>query len=656
MEVLVARLDQRRRAARAHGDDIDLGVIEPQVQEAIIELAERAQRPRLGARLRERIDILGGLRATDQQARRALRVVERELDILVRELVVRDLRIERGQRERRAAHDRLLRSERLRGIGDRGIPLRARHEVIDEAPLLGALALDAFGRGAEHIGAIAAHLALVDEPREPARAGKHREERRLREAHRGVAVIHQHRLGARERELVSAARRRPLACSERGQPRVLAGILEVQPRFVRELAEVHLERVGREPEHVDVRAGAEHPVEIRAEHHALHLGMLEAQPLDRIRELDIDREVVRVQLQLVTGLVRVGIVDRHREAGDVALDGKLPVVVAARMSLEGRRIHELGLSGTLLLVTLIRHALYCRCDVPRIGRQRGPRPARAAGSLPSRAGRIQRPLRAVPGPARDRRRQYLAPAVCGGRARARHHARGTAFGLDRARAQTDRAPRRPRRGQIHDRRRTREEARCAVRRARSGDRGRDGPVTRRCLHHARRGLLPPRRARGPHALARRECADRAGYRWLDRQRPDHLRPPPLAGTHDLSAREARRPLEPRRRPGRSAADGREPARIRRAPRPDRGAREALRARRSHDRDEWPHGEASGCRDLRGASVERRDHLLRPRSDERSNDLAHRSYSILAACSRCASRIDVPSSAARNAARKAALRI
>ena len=115
------------------------------------------------------------------------------------------LRLERRQRDRRAARDVLLRGERLRARGDRLVPLRARHDVIDQAPVLRALALDALGGRAEHVGAVAAHLALVDEAREAAGAGQHGEQRRLGEADRGAAVVDEHRLVARERELVAAA-------------------------------------------------------------------------------------------------------------------------------------------------------------------------------------------------------------------------------------------------------------------------------------------------------------------------------------------------------------------------------------------------------------------------------------------------------------------
>ena len=51
-------------------------------------------------------------------------------------------------------------------------------------------------------------------------------------------------------------------------------------------------------EHADIGAGAEHARLAGAQHHHLHLGMLEAQALQRIGKLDIDAEVVGIELEL----------------------------------------------------------------------------------------------------------------------------------------------------------------------------------------------------------------------------------------------------------------------------------------------------------------------------------------------------------------------
>src|SRR5205085_9148184 len=107
--------------------------------------------------------------------------------------------------ELRSARDGLLRGEGLRALAHRLVPGRAGDEPIDEAPVLGALALEALGERAEHVRAVSTNLALVDEAREAAGARQHREQRRLGERHGAVAVVDEQDLVARERELVTAA-------------------------------------------------------------------------------------------------------------------------------------------------------------------------------------------------------------------------------------------------------------------------------------------------------------------------------------------------------------------------------------------------------------------------------------------------------------------
>ena len=68
----------------------------------------------------------------------------------------------------------------------------------------------------------------------------------------------------------------------------------------------------------------------RAQQHDLHLGMLEAQPLQRVGELDIDAEVVGIELQLVAFEQAAVLVDVHGQGGDVAVDRQFPVPVARR--------------------------------------------------------------------------------------------------------------------------------------------------------------------------------------------------------------------------------------------------------------------------------------------------------------------------------------
>ena len=65
------------------------------------------------------------------------------------------------------------------------------------------------------------------------------------------------------------------------------------------------------------------------------LGMLEAQPLHRVGELDVDAEVVGVELEPVVGREARVFADVHRERGDRAVDLERPVPVRAGGNLEG---------------------------------------------------------------------------------------------------------------------------------------------------------------------------------------------------------------------------------------------------------------------------------------------------------------------------------
>src|SRR6185437_10080431 len=104
--------------------------------------------------------------------------------------------------------------------------------------------------------------------------------------------------------------------------------------LVGEFAEIDLVGVGCAGQHADIGAGAEHPVLAGAQQHHLDAGMLETQPLHRIRELDIDPEVVGIELELIAFEQPAILVDIHGQGSDLAVDIELPVPVARRLGLE----------------------------------------------------------------------------------------------------------------------------------------------------------------------------------------------------------------------------------------------------------------------------------------------------------------------------------
>jgi hypothetical protein len=93
-------------------------------------------------------------------------------------------------------------------------------------------------------------------------------------------------------------------------------------------------RVGRARQHADVGAGAEHTVLARLQHHDFNFRMLEAQPLHRVVEFDIDAEVVGIEFELIAVEQAAGLVDVHDQLGDIAIELQLPMPVATRLGLE----------------------------------------------------------------------------------------------------------------------------------------------------------------------------------------------------------------------------------------------------------------------------------------------------------------------------------
>ncbi len=62
-------------------------------------------------------------------------------------------------------------------------------------------------------------------------------------------------------------------------------------------------------------------------HHAGDLGMLEADALQSVVQLDIDAEVVGVELELVARPQAAVFVDVHGQRGHAAVDGETPVAI-----------------------------------------------------------------------------------------------------------------------------------------------------------------------------------------------------------------------------------------------------------------------------------------------------------------------------------------
>ena len=161
-------------------------------------------------------------------------------------------------------------------VAHRPIELSPWNRRVDQPPSHRRRRLDALAFGDEDIGEIPADVPLVAEAGEPAGRGEHREEWQLGERHGRRSVVDEQDLIAGEGKLISAPGRGTVDGRDVGLPGVGGGVFDLQPRLVRELAEIHLPRMGGLSEHPDVRAGREAPVLGGGDDHAPDRRMLES--------------------------------------------------------------------------------------------------------------------------------------------------------------------------------------------------------------------------------------------------------------------------------------------------------------------------------------------------------------------------------------------
>jgi hypothetical protein len=177
-------------------------------------------------------------------------------------------------------------------------------------------------------------VALVDHPRQAAGAGEDGQERDLRQRDGGGEVVDEDDLVTGQRQLVASARRRAVDGRDPDLAGVLRGVLDAVAGLVGELAEVDLVVVRRPRQHLDVRPCAEDLVDAAGQDDRVHLGVLEAEPLGRVRQLDVDRQVVGVELELVVVPQAAVGIDLHGQGGHRAVDGQPPMPVVLGRGLE----------------------------------------------------------------------------------------------------------------------------------------------------------------------------------------------------------------------------------------------------------------------------------------------------------------------------------
>ena len=163
---------------------------------------------------------------------------------------------------------------------------------------------------------------------------------------------------AGQRELVAAAR---AGAFDRADI-VLAGIgargLERIARLVGELAEIHLVRMGRDTEHADVGARAEHPILARSQHDRAHFRVLEPHALHDVGEFDIDAEIVGIEFELIAVEQTAVFVDVHEQGRDGAVIRHAPVPIPRGIGLEIDALGQTALSRVVFIGYMHNNAYY----------------------------------------------------------------------------------------------------------------------------------------------------------------------------------------------------------------------------------------------------------------------------------------------------------
>jgi len=113
-----------------------------------------------------------------------------------------------------------------------------------------------------------------------------------------------------------------------------ARILDAVARLVGEFAEIDLRSVAGLSEHVDIGAGTEDPLLAARHDHDAHLGMLEADAVQRVRQLDVDAKVVGIELEPVAGEEPGLFRNIQGQRGDRAVTGEAPMAIAEGIAVE----------------------------------------------------------------------------------------------------------------------------------------------------------------------------------------------------------------------------------------------------------------------------------------------------------------------------------
>ena len=236
----------------------------------------------------------------------------------------------------------LHRGGKLRGLGD----------TVHQPPVHRALATHTLHAGAEDVGQIVPHVALVRDTCQPTGAGQHAQQRHFGQRHGRRPVIDQDDFIARQCQLIATARAGAIHCRNELEARVFGGVFNAVARLVGELAEVDLPGMAGHTQHEDVGARAKDTVLATGDDDAADVGVLEADAVERVMQLNVHPQVVAVELEFVArtdpavlryvkGQPRNGTLDRQ---GPVAVLRGISAVVNAFGNV-GEVCHEVSVEN-----------------------------------------------------------------------------------------------------------------------------------------------------------------------------------------------------------------------------------------------------------------------------------------------------------------------
>ena len=239
----VQGLDGVSVAAGLQHPGADLQFVGAQVQDGVVELAGQGQRVPVGAGSDDGVHAgrLRAFRRPDGDDGLALGAVNVHAHVLPLQAVAVEAALDRGQGHALGAGRAVaLLGQLQRAFLHTGGELRGLGDLVDQAPGHGLLATHALGGGAEDVGQVVAHLALVGDAGQAAGAGQHAQQRHLGQAHGRAAVIDQQDLVAGQGQLVAATGAGTVDGGQELQAAVRGGGYESVAGLVVELAEVHL--------------------------------------------------------------------------------------------------------------------------------------------------------------------------------------------------------------------------------------------------------------------------------------------------------------------------------------------------------------------------------------------------------------------------------